>query len=73
MWILVDNFESGLEQWTHIDVENNTDPFVQNPQIAEIRSEAQTGNHFMLRKPAADGIVGNRKAIGFRPLPVFSA
>ena len=24
----------------------------------------------MLRKPAADGVVGNRKAIGFRPLPV---
>ena len=70
MWLLVDNFESGLEQWTHVDVENNTDPFVPDPQIAEIRIDAQTEDHFMLRKPAADGVVGNRKAIGFRPLPV---
>lgn len=70
MWLLVDNFESGLERWTHIDVENNTDPYVPDPQIAEVQIDAQTGNHFLLRKPAADRVVGNRKAIGFRPLPV---
>ena len=70
MWLLVDDFESGLEGWTHIDVENNTDPFVPDPQIAEIRIDAQTDSHFMLRKPAVDGVVGNRKAIGFKPLPV---
>ena len=70
MWLLVDDFESGLERWTHIDVENNTDPFVPDPQIAEIRVDAKTGSHFMLRKPAVDGVVGNRKAIGFMPLPV---
>ena len=69
-WLLVEDFESGLGHWTHIDVENHTDPFVPDPQIAEIRSESRTGNHFMLRKPAADGVVGNRKAIGFMPLPV---
>ena len=69
-WLLVDDFESGLENWTHIDVENNTNPFVPDPQVAEIRIDAQTGNRFMLRKPAADGVVGNRKAIGFMPLPV---
>ena len=69
-WLLVDDFESGLERWTHVDVENNTDPFVPDPQIAEIHVDARTGNHFMLRKPAADGVVGNRKAIGFMPLPV---
>lgn len=69
-WLLVDDFESGLEQWTHVDVENNTDPFVPDPQIAEIRVDVQAEDHFMLRKPAADGVVGNRKAIGFRPLPV---
>jgi len=69
-WLLVENFESGLGRWTHIDVENNTDPFVPDPQIAELRIDAQTDNHFMLRKPAADGVVGNRKAIGFTPLPV---
>jgi hypothetical protein len=68
-WLLVDDFESGLESWTHVDVENNTDPFVADPQIAEIRIDAQSNNHFMLRKPAADGVVGNRKAIGFMPLP----
>ena len=70
LWMLVDDFESGLEHWTHIDVENNTDPFVPDPQIAEIRIDARADNHFMLRKPAADGVVGNRKAIGFMPLPV---
>lgn len=70
MWVLVDDFEMGLERWTHVDVENNTDPFVADPQIAEIRVDARTGDQFMLRKPAADGVVGNRKAIGFMPLPV---
>lgn len=69
-WLLIDDFESGLEQWTHVDVENNTDPFVPDPQVAEIRVDAKTKSHFMLRKPAVDGVVGNRKAIGFRPLPV---
>lgn len=69
-WLLIDDFESGLEQWTHIDVENNTDPYVPDPQIAEIGTDEQSGSRFLLRKPAADGIVGNRKAIGFRPLPV---
>ena len=69
-WVLVDDFESGLGSWTHIDVENNTDPFVPDPQVAEIRVDAQSDNHFLLRKPAADGVVGNRKAIGFVPLPV---
>ena len=70
LWLMVDDFESGLDRWTHVDVENNTDPFVPDPQVAEIRIDAQTDNHFMLRKPAADGVVGNRKAIGFIPLPV---
>ncbi|MEM7763065.1 MAG: hypothetical protein AAF290_03230 [Pseudomonadota bacterium] len=69
-WLLVDNFESGLNAWTHLDVDNQTDPFVPNPQVAEIQSDEPLGNQFLLRKPAADGVVGNRKAIGFRPLPV---
>lgn len=69
-WILVDDFESGLGQWMHVDVENETDPFVPDPQIAEIHIDAATDNHFMLRKPAVDGLVGNRKGIGFAPLPV---
>jgi len=70
MWLLVDDFESGLDRWTHVDVENNTDPFVPDPQIAEIRIDPESGNHFTLRKPAVDGLVGNRKATGFAPLPV---
>lgn len=69
-WQLVDDFESGLVRWTFVDAENNTDPFVADPQIADIRADGQTGNHYLLRKPAADGVIGNRKAIGFVPLPV---
>ncbi len=69
-WLLVDNFQSGLNHWTHIDVQNDTNPFVANPQIAKIQRDPQSKNQFMLRKPAPDGVVGNRKAIGFRPLPV---
>jgi len=71
-WLLVDDFEStpALDGWTHTDVQNDTDPFVPNPQIAEIRVEPRTGNRYLMRKPAADGVVGNRKAIGFIPLPV---
>lgn len=71
-WLLIDDFESGdtLEGWTNIDVQNDTDPHVPHPQISEIRHDPDTGNQYMLRKPAADGVVGNRKAIGFVPLPV---
>jgi len=63
LWILIDDFESGLEHWTKIDAENNTNPHVPNPQVSEIRSENTTGNHYMLRKPAAEDVVGSRKAI----------
>ena len=71
-WLLVDDFENhtALEGWTNVDVQNDTDPHVPNPQISDVLEDPETGNRFMLRKPAADGIVGNRKAIGFTPLPV---
>ena len=71
-WVLVDDFESGptLVAWTNIDVQNDTDPHIANPQVSEIRSELEAGNQYMLRKPAADGVVGNRKAIVFMKLPV---
>lgn len=71
-WLLVDNFETGptLDGWTFIDAQNDTDPHVPEPQVAEIRAEPGTGNRYLVRKPAADGVVGNRKAIGFIPLPV---
>ena len=68
-WQLVDNFEdaAGLNGWTNIDVDNQTDPFIPNPQVSIIQKKAN--NSFMLRKPAAEGVIGNRKAIGFKPLP----
>ena len=71
-WILVDDFESdrSLDDWANIDVQNETKPRVPNPQITKIRSQPESGNRYMLRKPAADGVIGNRKAIGFLPLPV---
>jgi len=71
-WLLVDDFETGrhLERWTKIDAQNDTDPYVPKPQVAEVRSDPDTGSRYMLRKPAPDGVVGNRKAIGFTPLPV---
>lgn len=71
-WVLVDDFESDLtlESWTHVDTQNETQPFIADPQIAEVRLEADVENHYLLKKPAADGIIGNRKALGFRPLPI---
>lgn len=70
-WIFVDDFESdlSLESWDHVDVQNETKPFVPDPQIAEVRAEAEAENHYLLKKPAADGIIGNRKALGFKALP----
>jgi len=70
-WVLVDDFEAApsLKAWTNLDVQNETNPFVPDPQITELRREETIGNHYLLRKPAADGVVGNRKAISFRPLP----
>lgn len=67
-WVLVDDFEASgtLRRWVNIDVQNETDPFIESPQIAKRKTDA--GNSYMLRKPAADGVVGNRKAIGFKPL-----
>ena len=50
--------------------ENDTDPRVENPQITEIQSESNIRNHYLLKKPAADGVVGNRKALSYRKLPV---
>lgn len=68
-WLLVDDFEGAeLEGWQNLDVQNETVPFVENPQVTEIRSEL-SGNGYLIRKPAEDGVVGNRKAISFKTLP----
>ncbi|MFK8014094.1 MAG: hypothetical protein AB8G17_01470 [Gammaproteobacteria bacterium] len=71
-WVLVDRFErqSKLTDWIKIDAQNETQPYVADPQVATIERDAASDNAFMLRKPAADGIVGNRKAIGVKRLPM---
>lgn len=70
-WLRVNDFDQvdALKDWTNIDVQNETNPFVRNAQITEVMTEAGTLNKYMLRKAAADGVVGNRKALGFAPLP----
>ncbi len=67
-WLLIDDFEqNNLLGWVKADTQNNTKPFIANPQITEIRSEEN--NRYLIKKPAADGIVGNRKALSFKALP----
>ncbi|MDO7084281.1 hypothetical protein WNY51_10110 [Pseudocolwellia sp. AS88] len=70
-WLLVDNFESttSINNWVNADVQNETKPFIKNPQVTIIESELDKNNKYLLRKPAAEGVVGNRKAISFLPLP----
>ena len=70
-WIRIDNFESPntMQDWIQADTKNETIPYVDNPQVTEIRDEA-SGNHYLLKKPAKDDVVGNRKALTYRPLPV---
>ncbi|MDO6427593.1 hypothetical protein Q4489_11235 [Thalassotalea sp. 1_MG-2023] len=67
-WLLVDDFEQGLTNWHKVDTQNNTKPFIENPQVTEIRREKT--NHFLIKKPAKDGVIGNRKALTFKALPV---
>lgn len=71
-WLEVDAFESGDEPmgWGRADTRNDTDPHVPNPQVTEVRSETDSSNRYLIKKPAADGIVGNRKALTFKKLPV---
>lgn len=81
-WILIDNFESGVlsPDWIKKDTKNNTNPRVENPQITDVfledkasestLSENVLKNYFLLKKPAAEGVVGNRKALTFKKLPV---
>lgn len=71
-WKKIDDFESSspLEQWTLADTFNQTEPKLTNPQVTEVREEEQVNNRFLLKKPAPEGIVGNRKALSFKKLPV---
>lgn len=70
-WLLVDDFEqtTPLEKWLKMDTDNNTQPYINHPQVTEVRLEQQINNHYLIKKPAAEGIVGNRKAISITPLP----
>ncbi|WP_371744403.1 hypothetical protein [Psychrosphaera sp. B3R10] len=67
-WILVDDFEQPeLTDWQIVDTQNDTKPFVANPQVTVIKTA--NNNRYLLKKPAADGVVGNRKALTFKALP----
>ena len=69
-WLGIDNFErSTLQGWTKADTNNNTKPFTENPQVTELREEASPDNQYMIKKPAKDGLVGNRKALTYKALP----
>ena len=84
-WLLIDDFEQtdSVDHWTKADTKNDTSPHIINPQITERRSGLNTqlklsvnapmtdkvANNYMLKKPAGEGIVGNRKALTFKALP----
>ncbi|WP_442872185.1 hypothetical protein [Colwellia sp. 20A7] len=83
-WLLIDNFEQQtLSSWQNADTQNNTKPYVAKPQITEIRldnymvnnndvansSDTVNNNHYLIKKPAKDGVIGNRKALSIKTLP----
>ena len=70
-WILVDDFESNelSPAWTNVDTQNETDPYVAHAQVTKLVRETTSNKQYLLKMPAAEGIVGNRKAISFRKLP----
>lgn len=72
-WLLIDDFESASNtlssDWHIRDVQNETKPFVKSPQIALIKQEQTSQNQYYLKKPAANGVVGNRKALSYIKLP----
>lgn len=71
-WKKIDDFESSapLTNWTMVDTFNQTQPKIENPQVTEVRKEAQSANHYLIKKPAREGVLGNRKALTFKKLPV---
>lgn len=70
-WIVIDNFEDTKVSsgWSHIDAQNETDPYIAKAQISDVRLDQTSNNHFLIKKAAPDGITGNRKAISFKALP----
>ena len=71
-WTKIDDFESPnpIKNWTLADTRNDTDPKIENPQITEVRVEEGDQNRYLIKKPARRGIVGNRKALSYRLLPI---
>ncbi|WP_371397588.1 hypothetical protein [Fretibacter rubidus] len=71
-WEKIDDFESKspLKDWTMIDTFNQTQPKIDNPQVTQVRKDPHIDNHYLIKKPAADGVLGNRKALTFKKLPV---
>lgn len=69
-WQLIDNFEDEKQfsRWAKRDAGNETAPYQPNPQVTE-RRKAANGNHYLIKKPAPEGVLGNRKALSFLPLP----
>lgn len=70
-WVLIDDFEkeNTINTWIKKDTKNDTKPRVDNPQVTQVQKETNTKNHYLMKKPAAEGIVGNRKALTFKVLP----
>lgn len=71
-WLLIDNFEQlTLQNWQKADTQNNTKSYIPEPQITEIRLESNTANnnHYLIKKPAEEGVIGNRKALSIKVLP----
>lgn len=73
-WLLIDDFESedSLQGWVSKDTRNDTVPYTENPQVTQRRKEITSQgkiNHYLIKKPAIEGVVGNRKALTFKELP----
>lgn len=72
-WLLIDDFEApnSLASWTKADTKNDTKPKIENPQVTIVQTEVnnERKNAYLLKKPAPEGIVGNRKALTYRTLP----
>lgn len=67
-WLLVDDFEGNtLTDWQLADTDNQTKPRIENPQVTILTAEES--NQYLLKKPAVDGVIGNRKALSFKALP----
>ncbi|CAA0082868.1 Uncharacterised protein [Zhongshania aliphaticivorans] len=71
-WVLIDDFEASekFANWSLADPDNQTRPRVERPQVTEIRVEHSSENHYLIKKPAAEGVVGNRKALSSLALPL---